>query len=125
VKLLLDENLSPWVAQRLAREDHLDACGVRDRGMLNVPDHGVIELAYREDRIFVTSNVADFRKLARARELHPGIVLIEEGSLSRQEQLDRVRIAIQRIRDESDVVNKLVTVWPDGSTTVEVVPPEA
>lgn len=69
VKLLLDENLSPKVAEILCNEDGIDACHVRDRGGLGTLDHEVLDLAYVEDRILVTSNVGDFVKLARAREL--------------------------------------------------------
>jgi predicted nuclease of predicted toxin-antitoxin system len=86
VKLLLDENISPKVAEILCREDGIDVCHLRDRGGLGTPDHEVLDLAFAEDRVLVTSNVADFVKLARARELHPGIVLVEEGGLRRDEQ---------------------------------------
>ena len=43
VRLLLDENLSPKVAQTLAREEGIDACHIRDRGMLNASDGDVLE----------------------------------------------------------------------------------
>lgn len=71
VKLLLDENLSPQVADRLCKEDGIDACGVRDRGLLEATDAEVLDRAFAEDRILVTKNVDDFDKLARSRELHP------------------------------------------------------
>lgn len=124
MKLLLDENLSPWVAQVLRREDLLDVTCVRDRGKVGASDPDVLDLAFAEDRILVTANVGDFRRLARAREVHPGIVLLEEGDLGRADQLARIRSAIARIREEPDVVNKLVTLWPDGTITIETVPAE-
>jgi predicted nuclease of predicted toxin-antitoxin system len=65
VRLLLDENLSPKVAEALVRDDGVDACHVRDRGMLEASDSEVLEKAYSEDRILVTANVDDFTKLAR------------------------------------------------------------
>lgn len=74
VKLLLDENLSPSVAKTLCSEDGIDACHVRDRAMLGWEDSEVLERAFIEDRIVVTCNVVDFVALARARELHAGIV---------------------------------------------------
>jgi predicted nuclease of predicted toxin-antitoxin system len=85
VKLLLDENLSPAAAVALAA-DGIDACHVRDRGILGASDHDVLERAYQEDRVLVTSNVDDFVKLAAAREIHAGIVLIERGGLLRDER---------------------------------------
>ena len=75
VKLLLDENLSPGVAETL-RKNGLDAVHVRDRGLLGALDHTVLEASFAEDRVLVTSNVDDFVKLARVREVHPGIILI-------------------------------------------------
>ena len=75
-KLLLDENLSPQIAVRL-RADGVDAVHVRDRGLLEASDAAVLACAFREDRMLVTSNVDDFTRLARAVQVHPGLVLIE------------------------------------------------
>jgi predicted nuclease of predicted toxin-antitoxin system len=81
-ELLLDENLSPKVAELLAKEDGIDACHIRDRAMLESEDHQVLERAYLEDRVLVTANVDDFIKLARARDLHAGIILLEDIPVS-------------------------------------------
>jgi predicted nuclease of predicted toxin-antitoxin system len=54
-KLLLDENLSVSVAEVLRAEDGIDVCHVRDRDMLGANDAGVLDKAYAEDRILVTS----------------------------------------------------------------------
>jgi predicted nuclease of predicted toxin-antitoxin system len=122
VKLLLDENLSPAVAERLRREDGLDAIHVRDRGLLEAADHVVLERTYADDRIFVTCNVDDFLRLARARELHPGIVLLEEGDLLRDEQLQIVRAAVSVLRGERDLINRVLRIWLDGTIAIEDVP---
>ena len=66
VKLLLDENLSPAAAVALIA-DGVDAYHLRDRGILGATDQELLERAYQEDRVLVTSNVDDFAKLARAR----------------------------------------------------------
>jgi predicted nuclease of predicted toxin-antitoxin system len=57
----------------LACGDGLDACHVRERGLLGATDAEVLERAFSEARVFVTKNVGDFAKLANARELHAGI----------------------------------------------------
>ena len=36
--------------------------------------------AFREDRMLVTSNVGDFVRLARAVQVHPGLVLIDKAA---------------------------------------------
>jgi predicted nuclease of predicted toxin-antitoxin system len=122
VKLLLDENISPKVAAELARVDGIDACHVRDRGLLAASDAEVLDCAFVEDRILVTANVADFVKLARARDVHPGIVLFENGALLRAEQLRLVRLAVVALTT-LDMVNKAFWIMADGTTRVEDMPP--
>jgi predicted nuclease of predicted toxin-antitoxin system len=123
VKLLLDENVSPNVAEDLARIDGLDACHVRDRGLLSATDREVLDRAYDEDRILVTANIADFLKLARARDMHPGIVLLEDGALPRADQLRLIRLAVAAIAAAGgDLLNKVLSVAQDGSTRVEEIP---
>ena len=106
----------------MARNDGLDVVHVRDRGMLETADHVVLERAHLEDLVFVTCNVADFVKLARARELHPGIVLIEDGALLREEQLEVVRKAVAILQNEADLVNRVLRIWYDGSSVFEEIP---
>lgn len=125
-KLLIDEDLSPSVAQRLRDEDGIDAAAVRDRGKLSATDAAVLDCAFDEDRILVTANVGDFRRLACARELHAGIVLVEDGELLRDEQLAAVRRAVAAIEGElaqkRDMVNRVAIVRADGTVTFEALP---
>jgi predicted nuclease of predicted toxin-antitoxin system len=127
LRLLIDEDISPTVAVRLRDEDGLDAVALRDRDKLGAKDHEVLELAFSEDRILVTANVSDFKRLASARELHAGIVILEEGDLKRDEQLAAVRTAITAIEVERaagrDMVNRVLLVGPGGAMTFENVPP--
>ncbi len=125
-RLLIDEDLSPKVAQRLREEDGIDAVAVRDRAKLGAPDRQVLDLAFDEDRILVTANVRDFKRLASARELHAGIVLLEEGDLRRDEQLAVVRVAIAALQVEStagrDMVNRVLRIALDGTSEFEALP---
>lgn len=122
VKLLIDENLSPRVAEVLCR-DGIDACGVRDRGLLEATDPEVFARAFVEERIVVTANVRDFEKLASECELHAGVVLIECGDLLRDEQIEVVRRVISAIVQRGDMVNTVLRVALDDSMRFEVVPP--
>lgn len=122
VKLLLDENLSPAAAIALAA-DGIDACHVRDRGILGATDHEVLERAFLEDRILVTSNVDDFVKLARAREIHAGIVLIERVGLLRDEQIELIRQVAAKLVEHGAMVNELLHIDERGAMRFEVVPP--
>jgi hypothetical protein len=89
VKLLLDENVSPWAALKLREEDGVDAVHVRE---------------------------------PRAREMHPGIVLMEEADLLRVEQLQVVRRVVAILQNEPDLVNRVLRIWLDGKTLFEEIP---
>jgi predicted nuclease of predicted toxin-antitoxin system len=115
--------MSVWATQRLCAEDGIDACHVRDRGMLGVEDHVVLDKAFQEDRILVTANVDDFVQLARKRELHAGIVLIEDASLHRDEQLTIIR-AVVAFTEGEDMANRVLWIGVDGHMRFEDVPPE-
>lgn len=117
VKLLLDENLSPRAALDLRDEGH-DVIHLRERGRLGIADPEVLELAFAEDRALVTANVGDFRKLAAAREVHAGIVLLLDGGLRREEQLEVPRRVIVALEAEGDLVNRALTVALDGAITM-------
>ena len=122
VKLLLDENISPKVGEMLRAQDGLDAVHVRERGLLQAPDHAVLDRADAEDRVLVTKNVEDFVKLARARDLHPGVILLEDGDLVRDEQLRVIRAAVVLLGPERDLVNRVLRVWADERHIFEDVP---
>lgn len=119
MKFLIDEDLSPKVAERLRLDSGLDVFHVRERNLLGQPDPVILQRAYEEDRILVTANVKDFQRLARARELHPGIVLFLAGSLSRDEQLALMHKAItaleQELQEEGDMVNRVLEIDANGA----------
>jgi predicted nuclease of predicted toxin-antitoxin system len=125
VKLLLDENLSPAVSEKL-RRDGFDVVHVRDRKLSGKSDHDVLKRAYAEDRVLVTSNVEDFRRLAAARELHPGIVLVLDGDLIRVEQEAVVRKALSLLQQECvagrDLVNRVLRIGRQVGGTFEELP---
>lgn len=102
--------------------DGLDVCHLRERNLLAATDARVLECAYREDRILVTANVADFLKLARARDLHSGIILFEDGALVRHEQLGLIRSAVAHVATLGDLINKVLWVALDGTMRAEDIP---
>jgi predicted nuclease of predicted toxin-antitoxin system len=121
VKLLLDENLSPAAAVALVA-DGVDAYHVRDRGILGATDRDLLERAFVEDRVLVTSNVCDFVALAHARELHAGIVLVEPAGLRRDEQIALVRAIAAAIAEHGPMLNEVLRVRDDGAMTFEPMP---
>jgi len=125
VRLLLDENISPAVAVALCKGG-IDTAHVRDRGMNGATDTEVLAKAYEEDRVLVTANVGDFEKLARAQELHAGIILVEDGALLRDEQELVVRRAASLLAAEQgagfDLVNRVMRIGLDADATIEELP---
>jgi predicted nuclease of predicted toxin-antitoxin system len=123
IKLLIDEDLSPRVAYLLCEQLLIDSISVRDRGLLSSNDQEILEYAFQEDRILVTANIRDFEELARSYEVHPGIVLVRDGSLLREEQITIVKDAIQAIeielKDGRDMINRVLYISIDGTKKFE------
>jgi predicted nuclease of predicted toxin-antitoxin system len=61
MRLLLDMNTSPKVAEQLGAEGH-EAVHLRDLGLERLPDHDVVALAKTEQRIVVTFDL-DFGEI--------------------------------------------------------------
>lgn len=118
LKLLLDENLS-LRAVRALRAEGYDIVHVQERSALGASDPVILELAFVEDRVLVTANIGDFRKLALAREVHPGLVLVENGAMRHEAQVALLRQILPEIVALGDLVNRAVNVGMDGRLTVE------
>lgn len=122
VKILLDENISPKVAQFL-REHYIDAIHVRDRGMIGARDDVVLRYASSEDRIVATCNVYDFEKYAQRQGIHAGIILICLQCRDRQDQLEMIADAVIKIqKDGEDMINRVLYVKSDRSMYFEDIP---
>lgn len=118
VKLLLDECLSPAAAQRLCAEHGVDAIHVRDRGLQASLDHEIFAFAFEQDRILATANVRDFVKLAKTRELHAGLILVERENMLRDEQFECL-VTVVRALEGRDMANKAV--WVREGNVLEFV----
>jgi predicted nuclease of predicted toxin-antitoxin system len=121
VKLFIDEDLSPQLVSRCHGRGY-DATSSRDRGALGRLDHEIARLCYEEDRVLVTGNEGDFRRLCERQEIHPGLVVIPSVAASRQLQL--VDAAIDHIEQRAQefhvtavafMVNRVVEVGADGA----------
>ncbi len=100
---------------------------VRDRGLNSKDDSTVLDKAFEEDRVVVTSNISDFERLARARECHAGLVLVEEGDLKRDEQIALLRRVLSLIEAERaagrDMVNRAMRIGRNFGPIFETIPP--
>ena len=77
MRFLVDECLSPNYVGRLAQRGYPDAIHPIHVGLLGVGDHRILARALQDDRIIVTANRADFKKLLSREQLHPGAIIVE------------------------------------------------
>ena len=77
-RIFLDECMSPQLVSLLWGEGH-DVIHVRNRGLKGAADHIIWRAAIDEDRTVCTINGKDFKKLAAATGLHPGVIVIPGG----------------------------------------------
>jgi hypothetical protein len=76
LKLLLDEDSEARVlAQRLTQAGH-DVLTVGDLEQRGAPDEVVLQLAQTTNRVLLTRNCADFKRLHQSAPGHTGIVAV-------------------------------------------------
>jgi predicted nuclease of predicted toxin-antitoxin system len=76
VKLFIDECLSPQLATRLNATGEHDAVHPLHVGRRGESDHRVLARCIAEDRVIVTENARDFRRLVDTADLHPGLLIL-------------------------------------------------
>jgi predicted nuclease of predicted toxin-antitoxin system len=125
VRLFIDECLSPQLALRLNATGLHDAVHPLHVGRRGEPDHRVLERCIAEDRVIVTENARDFRRLVGKTELHPGLIILP--ALDREGTWKLLESALAFIRERGEpmsvMVNHVLEVDESGVMTILPLPP--
>jgi predicted nuclease of predicted toxin-antitoxin system len=122
VRFLLDENISPALAAYLAAVG-VFASSVPHVGLAGRSDHEIWRYALKYDFAVVTMNARDFIALLGG-EIHPGLIVLQESGLSREEQWQRLRPVVDFLRSEAPdfLLNKLIEIRGAGEFEVRDLP---
>jgi predicted nuclease of predicted toxin-antitoxin system len=113
VKALLDERLSPRIAELLRDRGHDVQAVVERRDLAGRSDRVILEVGVAEGRAVITNNVKDFRPLAAERlargESHAGLILLPSTRT-------RTRGAVEML---ANVIEQILRERPDGMPATE------
>ena len=129
-RFLIDECLTPELAQMAVDAGHVESTCVRDRGLAGTKDWKLIEHVVASDFTLVTHNSVDFRGGGPGQlggqhakqTLHAGLICLNSVQvLDLQRQRDLFQIALDQVATMNDLVNKALEVFEEEDGYVEVV----
>ena len=104
MKALLDEQLSPRIAELLRDRGHDVQAVINRRDLAGRSDRVILEIAAAEERTVITNNVKDFRPLAAERlargESHAGLILIPSARTRTRGAVEILANAIEQVLSE-------------------------
>ncbi len=103
MKLLIDNALSPTVAEKLREAGH-EALHVREREMQASTDEEIFELAGSEDRVLVSADTDFGTILALRRSARPSVIIFRRTSGRRPEA--QAKLLLDRLPDIQEALDQ-------------------
>lgn len=120
MRFLIDQNLSPLLAQALAEADH-DAVHVRDLGLASADDTAVLASARGDDRILISADTDFGGLLANAGASLPSVILIRR--LQGRRAAQQAALLLEHVGDlHDDLVRGCIVALDEDRIRVRPLP---